>query len=66
MASTEQWVQQIKYAIFDEVHCIGDTQAGIKWEHLLTLLQAPFVALVCLICTLKRVVWYFEEGGVVL
>jgi hypothetical protein len=41
----EDWVQHVKYVIFDEVHCIGESSEGAKWERLLSLLQAPFVAL---------------------
>lgn len=43
--STEAWVRRIKYVVFDEVHCIGDSSEGAVWERLLTMLQAPFVAL---------------------
>lgn len=45
-ASTYDWAKQIQYAIFDEVHCIGDAIDGVNWEHCLNMLPSPFVALV--------------------
>ena len=37
----ESWSKKIKYAIFDEVHCIGETEGGSVWERLLQLIQCP-------------------------
>ena len=34
-----------RYVIFDEVHCIGGEHGGEVWEHLLTLVRCPFLAL---------------------
>jgi hypothetical protein len=36
---TQKWVKKIKYVVFDEVHCIGDSNEGAIWERLLTMLQ---------------------------
>ena len=36
---TQSWVKKIKYVVFDEVHCIGDSNEGAIWERLLTMLQ---------------------------
>ena len=41
----ESWTKQLRYVIFDEVHCIGESSEGAKWERLLAMLQTPFVAL---------------------
>lgn len=40
----EEWAVNIKYAIFDEVHCVGE-EGGDVWERLLQLLPCPFLAL---------------------
>lgn len=42
--SRAEWAKQIKYVIFDEVHCLG-LPNGDVWEHILTLTRAPFLAL---------------------
>ncbi len=42
----EELVKRIKYVIFDEVHCIGQTQMdGRIWERLLLANRAPILAL---------------------
>lgn len=41
----EGWRQSLKYVIFDEIHEIGEKQNGVVWEHLLTLINCPFVGL---------------------
>lgn len=39
------WSKKIKYVIFDEIHCVGGENGGEVWEHLLTLISSPFLAL---------------------
>ena len=39
--ANEAWAKRIKYAIFDEVHCISETEGGNIWERLLQLIQCP-------------------------
>eukprot|EP01116_Phalansterium_solitarium_P024371 TRINITY_DN8917_c0_g1_i1.p1 TRINITY_DN8917_c0_g1~~TRINITY_DN8917_c0_g1_i1.p1 ORF type:complete len:1795 (-),score=782.65 TRINITY_DN8917_c0_g1_i1:248-5632(-) len=41
----DNWVSLIRYVIFDEVHCIGFTEEGAVWEHLLLLIRCPFLAM---------------------
>eukprot|EP00741_Cyanophora_paradoxa_P011361 tig00020556_g10974.t1 len=51
----QAWVRRIKFVIFDEVHCIGQSatanreagtaESGSVWEHLLVLVRCPFLAL---------------------
>ena len=45
-AAHQEWVGRIRYAVFDEVHCVGDDEpGGAMWEHALLLLRCPFLAL---------------------
>eukprot|EP01083_Nonionella_stella_P268705 908624_1 len=37
--------KQIKYVIFDEIHCLGRSEGGAIWERLLMLIRSPFLAL---------------------
>merc|ERR1712113_1200514 len=37
--------KQIKYVIFDEIHCLGRSEGGAIWERLLMLIRCPFLAL---------------------
>ena len=42
----EQWCKQIRYIIFDEVHCIGQAENnGNIWERVLKLVSCPILAL---------------------
>ncbi|KAK9810588.1 hypothetical protein WJX73_002805 [Symbiochloris irregularis] len=52
--SQQEWVQTLQYVIFDEVHCLregglregGDASStGTVWEHMLSMLRCPFLAL---------------------
>ncbi|SPO02147.1 related to antiviral protein and putative helicase [Cephalotrichum gorgonifer] len=39
------WARRVKKIIFDEVHCIGQAEDGVIWEHLLLLAPCPIIAL---------------------
>ncbi|KAK3937959.1 P-loop containing nucleoside triphosphate hydrolase protein [Diplogelasinospora grovesii] len=39
------WSRRVKRIIFDEVHCIGQSEEGIIWEQLLLLAPCPVIAL---------------------
>ncbi|RYP11257.1 hypothetical protein DL765_007837 [Monosporascus sp. GIB2] len=39
------WSRRVKRIIFDEVHCIGQSEDGIIWEQLLLLAPCPIIAL---------------------
>ncbi|KAK8095102.1 DEAD/DEAH box helicase [Apiospora kogelbergensis] len=41
----KSWARRVKRIIFDEVHCIGQSEDGIVWEQLLLLAPCPVVAL---------------------
>ena len=41
----QNWASRLNYVIFDEVHCIGGEIGGEVWEHLITLIRCPFLAL---------------------
>lgn len=43
--SRDSWARRVKRIIFDEVHCIGQAEDGVVWEHLLLLAPCPIVAL---------------------
>ena len=43
-ADRVKWARRLRWVIFDEVHCIS-SRGGEVWEHLLTLIQCPFLAL---------------------
>ncbi|KAK4189457.1 hypothetical protein QBC35DRAFT_493254 [Podospora australis] len=39
------WARRIKWIIFDEVHCIGQSDEGMIWEQLLLMAPCPIIAL---------------------
>lgn len=44
-AEFQDWVSQLRYVVFDEVHCIGEQEGGEQWEHCMQLIPCPFIAL---------------------
>ncbi|PGH12600.1 hypothetical protein AJ80_06658 [Polytolypa hystricis UAMH7299] len=44
-ANANSWSSRVKRIIFDEVHCIGQTDEGVVWEQLLLLAPCPIIAL---------------------
>ena len=41
----KSWVPRIKTIIFDEVHCIGQSEDGVVWEQLLLMAPSQVIAL---------------------
>ncbi|CAN2388724.1 ATP-dependent RNA helicase, partial [Pristimantis euphronides] len=41
----QEWVKKIKYVIFDEIHCLGGEIGAETWDHILSLIRCPFLAL---------------------
>eukprot|EP00388_Colpodella_angusta_P007709 GDKJ01021591.1.p1 GENE.GDKJ01021591.1~~GDKJ01021591.1.p1 ORF type:complete len:1383 (+),score=486.63 GDKJ01021591.1:256-4149(+) len=41
----QHWLKNLKYVIFDEVHCIGNLGSGAVWERLFQMIPCPFLAL---------------------
>jgi hypothetical protein len=39
------WKRRLSYVVLDEVHSIGEESGGSVWEHLLQLINCPYVAL---------------------
>merc|ERR1719458_2132943 len=39
------WAKSLRYVIFDEVHNTGAESRGETWEHIITLIRCPFLAL---------------------
>ncbi|RAK85618.1 DEAD/DEAH box helicase [Aspergillus costaricaensis CBS 115574] len=39
------WASRIQRIIFDEIHCIGQSEDGVVWEQLLLLAPCPIIAL---------------------
>ncbi|RYP74478.1 hypothetical protein DL771_002952 [Monosporascus sp. 5C6A] len=39
------WSRRVRRIIFDEVHCIGQSEDGVIWEQLLLLVPCPIIAL---------------------
>ncbi|KAK8083334.1 hypothetical protein PG996_002115 [Apiospora saccharicola] len=45
-AKTENsWSRGVKRIIFDEVHCIGQSEEGVVWEQLILMAPCPIIAL---------------------
>lgn len=43
--TNQDWVSRLRYVVFDEVHCIGNQEEGVQWEHTMQLIPCPFIAL---------------------
>mmetsp|Transcript_33055 Transcript_33055/g.51346 ORF Transcript_33055/g.51346 Transcript_33055/m.51346 type:complete len:2017 (-) Transcript_33055:221-6271(-) len=43
--SQQDWVKRLKWIVFDEVHCIGEQEGGVQWEHTMQAIPCPFIAL---------------------
>lgn len=43
--SNQDWVSRLRYVVFDEVHCIGEQEGGVQWEHCMQMIPCPFLAL---------------------
>lgn len=43
--TADSWSLRVKRIIFDEVHCIGQSDDGVIWEQLLLLAPCPVIAL---------------------
>ncbi|KAH8740078.1 SKI family SFII helicase [Cryptosporidium ryanae] len=43
--SYQQWVSRIKFVIFDEVHCINESDGGVHWERIFQLIPCPYLCL---------------------
>ena len=41
----QAWSSNLKYVILDEVHCLGGENGGEVWEHILSMIRCPFLAL---------------------
>lgn len=41
----QNWCNNIKYVVFDEIHSIADRGSGEVWEHLFSLINCSFLAL---------------------
>ncbi|KAM4052173.1 putative ATP-dependent RNA helicase DDX60 isoform 2-T3 [Anomaloglossus baeobatrachus] len=41
----QDWVNRIKYVIFDEVHCLGGEIGAETWDHIMGMIRCPFLAL---------------------
>jgi superfamily II RNA helicase len=39
------WVKNLHYVIFDEIHCLAGQAGGFSWECCLLLIRCPFLAL---------------------
>jgi superfamily II RNA helicase len=43
--TANSWSLRVKRIIFDEIHCIGQSDEGVIWEQLLLLAPCPIIAL---------------------
>lgn len=43
--SNQDWIARLRYVVLDEVHCIGEQEGGVQWEHSMQLIPCPFIAL---------------------
>ena len=43
--NANSWCNRLRFAIFDEVHCIGQAEDGIVWEQNILLCPCPVIAL---------------------
>ncbi|CAJ0581105.1 unnamed protein product, partial [Mesorhabditis spiculigera] len=60
-AVTKQFVNKIRYVIFDEVHSIGSSDDAVIWEHLILLINCPFLALSATIGNVNKLhEWMFK------
>ncbi|OII78124.1 DEAD DEAH box helicase [Cryptosporidium andersoni] len=41
----QSWVSKIKFVIFDEVHCINESEGGVYWERILQLIPCQYLCL---------------------
>ena len=44
-SNANSWSNRLRFAIFDEVHCIGQAEDGIVWEQNILLCPCPIIAL---------------------
>ena len=44
-SNANSWCNRLRFAIFDEVHCIGQAEDGIVWEQNILLCPCPVIAL---------------------
>ena len=44
-SNANSWCNRLRFAIFDEVHCIGQAEDGIIWEQNILLCPCPIIAL---------------------
>ncbi|KAI3082951.1 hypothetical protein CBS147353_2546 [Aspergillus niger] len=44
-SNAKSWASRIQRIIFDEIHCIGQSDDGVVWEQLLLLAPCPIIAL---------------------
>ncbi|XP_072480309.1 probable ATP-dependent RNA helicase DDX60 isoform X2 [Notamacropus eugenii] len=57
----QKWVEKIRYVIFDEVHCLGGQIGAEIWEHLLVMIQCPFLALSATISNPKHLTEWLQS-----
>ena len=43
--TSQQWCQRIKYAIFDEIHCMSGEIGADVWEKTMLLINCPMIGL---------------------